>query len=112
MPSPRAPRPRAQYPAAPVRLPQTHVPTASRRNDALRPRRTVPMPPSDVAVAPLLYSKRNLAIALDCSESHIDNLVKEGRLKATLIGKRKKHFSVDAVQEFIAAGTQPKEIGA
>ena len=47
---------------------------------------------------------------LGVSDSHIDNLVRAGQLKATYVGSRKKHFSIEAVQAFIAAGAQPREM--
>jgi len=55
-------------------------------------------------------TKREAATALGVSQSHIDNLVEAGELKATFVGSRKKNFSMEALHAFIAAGTQPREM--
>ena len=107
----RTARPRAEYPVAPFRPAAiAAAPHSWRRGGA--PQRTLRQssPSNEAALPRLLYSKSEVATMLGVSDSHIDNLVKAGQLKPTYVGSRKKHFSVEAVQAFIAAGAQPREM--
>ncbi len=107
----RTARPRAEYPVAPFRPAAiAAAPQGWRRGGA--PQRTLRQssPSNEAALPRLLYSKSEVATMLGVSDSHIDNLVKAGQLKPTFVGSRKKHFSVEAVQAFIDAGAQPREM--
>ena len=108
----RTASPRAEYPAAPFRPAAIAAAPQDWRRGGGAPQRTLRQssPSNEAALPRLLYSKSEVATALGVSASHIDNLVKAGQLKATYVGSRKKHFSIEAVQAFIAAGAQPREM--
>ena len=107
----RSERPRAEYPVVPFR-PAASAAAPLGWRQSVAPQRALrqPSPSHEAAIPRLLYSKREVATALGVSDAHIDNLVKAGQLTPTFVGSRKKHFSVEAVQAFIAAGAQPREM--
>ncbi len=107
----RQTRSRAEYPEVPVRPAAISAAPQSWRQSIAPPRTPIlPVSSQEAAIPRFLYTKEEVAKALGVSETHIDNLVKAGQLAPTYVGSRKKNFSMQAIQAFIAAGTQPREM--